>query len=276
MTVRVTIVTVSYNSADVLRSMLASLPGDVETVVVDNNSSDASCDVARQAGATVVKMSDNLGFGVACNAGAAQATTDYLLFLNPDAVVVDDAVSEMVRVMDAHPDCAACNPKIRDARGRPAFKRRSVLLPRRAWAPRGWPPRTQPVAVLTGSAFFVRRAAFEAVGGFDRKIFLYHEDDDLALRLDAACGPLLFVATATVEHLGGHSSARSPEVAAWKSYQLARSRVYAMRKHQRPLPFVACFLTAVMKCLSPSALLSRRKRAQAFGFMRGVLKSRRP
>jgi GT2 family glycosyltransferase len=129
--------------------------------------------------------------------------------------------------------------------------------------------------VLSGAAFFVRRAAFEAVGGFDPAIFLYHEDDDLSLRLKAECGRLMFIAGAQVTHQGGGSSVRSPDVAALKAWHMGRSRVYAMRRHDRPLAFVQALTSAVWQLMSPLLLLSRRKRAKQVAFLRGVWSARR-
>lgn len=275
MSSRVTIISVSFNSEAVLGNMLASVPADTHVVVVDNQSDDGSAAIAAAAGATVIHQASNLGFGNSCNSGAVQTTTDYLFFLNPDAVLRNDAVQSLVSFMDAHPAASACNPKIVNANGKPAFKRSSTLLPKAQWAPRGWPPTSQEIGVLSGAALFVRRSAFEAVGGFDPKIFLYHEDDDLSLRLRREIGPLMFVADALVEHLEGRSSARSANIAAWKSFHLARSRIYAMRKHHRPGAFSSSLSEAILKCLSPLTLISSRKRAQAFGFLKGVLSARR-
>jgi GT2 family glycosyltransferase len=271
---RVTVITVSFNSAAVLGNMLASLPADQPVVVVDNNSVDDSAAIARQAGAMVRPQPVNRGFGPSCNAGAVDLDTEFLFFLNPDTEVQAGALDAMVACMDQHPEASACNPKIANGNGAPAFKRGSTLLPKSQWAARGWPATTGEVAVLSGAALFVRRAAFEQVGGFDPKIFLYHEDDDLSLRLQQQAGPLLFVADAMIQHLEGRSSARTADTAAWKAYHLARSRIYAMRKHNLPNPFASSLREALLKCISPVSLLSGRKRAQAFGFLRGVLSAR--
>ena len=271
---RVTVITVSYNSAAVLGNMLASLPAGQQVVVVDNNSADESASIARQAGASVRPQPVNRGFGPSCNAGAVDLTSEFLFFLNPDTEVETGALDALVRCMDQYPAASACNPKIVNGQGGPAFKRGSTLLPKAQWAPHGWPSTTGEVAVLSGAALLVRRDAFEQVGGFDPKIFLYHEDDDLSLRLQQQIGPLLFVADATIRHLEGRSSARTADNAAWKAYHLARSKVYAMRKHGLPGPFGTSLREALLKCVSPVNLLSSRKRAQAFGFLRGVLSSR--
>ncbi len=270
---RTTIVTVCYNSLAVLPAMLASVPKGVPVILVDNASTEAGPldDLAEQAGARLVRNDRNLGFGTACNAGAALAETEFLLFLNPDAALEPGCIAALEAAMDRYPKAVALNPRIIAADGSPYFKRRSALLPRRQWLPRGWPAADREVPVLHGSALMVRRADFAAVAGFDPAIFLYHEDDDLSLRLKADRGRLMFVRDAAVRHAGGSSAPRSPEVAALKAWHMGRSRVYAARKHGRPWPVATALAGAIAQMLSPLNLVSRRKAAKALAFARGVL-----
>lgn len=274
---RITVVTVAHDSLDVLPAMLASLPEGVPAVIVDNASRDAEAlaELARRHPARLIRNEDNAGFGVACNAGAAEATTEFLLFLNPDARLGPGALGALMRAADAHPEASAFNPAITDGRGRPYFKRGSVLLPASARLPAGRPGADREVPVLTGAAFFVRRGAFEAVGGFDPAIFLYHEDDDLALRLRAAAGPLRFVAGAHVRHEAGTSTRRTPASAAFKAYHMGRSRVYAARKHGLPGAGGRALASALGQLASPLTVLSARRRAKQAAFLRGVLSALR-
>ncbi|WP_037296289.1 glycosyltransferase family 2 protein [Roseobacter sp. AzwK-3b] len=275
---RVTVVTVAHNSLAVLPKMLASVPLGSTAIVVDNASRDAAAlaDLAQAHGAQLIRNEDNRGFGPACNIGAAEAQSEFVLFLNPDARLGDGAIEALVTAADAHPMAVAFNPAITDGKGRPYFKRGSVLLPASARLPAGWPDADREVPVLTGAAFFVRRAAFEAVGGFDPAIFLYHEDDDLALRLKTV-GSLMFVHGARVTHDAGNSTVRSPASAAFKAFHMGRSRVYAARKHQLPGAGRKALVSALMQLISPLTLLSARKRAKQMAFLRGVLDGlRRP
>lgn len=268
----VTIVTVCYNSMAVLPDMLASVPEGVPVVLVDNASTDggelAAC--AERHGARRVRNEVNRGFGVACNQGAALATSEFLLFLNPDATLAPDTLDALIAAAARYPEASAMNPRIAEADGGEYFKRSSHLMPRSEKMPRGWPPEDREISVLSGAALFVRRADFEKVGGFDPAIFLYHEDDDLGRRLRDQCGPLMFIRAALVRHLGGRSSVRSPEVAALKAWHMGRSRVYAARKHGRRFAFGSAALQSVLQLASPLNLLSKRKRAKNWSFLRGV------
>jgi GT2 family glycosyltransferase len=270
-TPRTTIVTVCYNSTAVLPAMLASVPDGVPVILVDNASSDALTRMAEQATARLISNEENRGFGAACNQGAAAAETEFILFLNPDASLETDALAALEAAMDRYPTAVALNPRIADGKGRPYFKHRSVLLPRHACMPRGWPEADREVTVLSGAALMVRRTDFEAVGGFDPAIFLYHEDDDLSLRLRATRGSLMFIREAAVRHQEGRSTVRSPETAAFKAWHMGRSRVYAMRKHRRPMARAQAIASAVMQLISPSTWFSRRRFAKQRAFLRGVL-----
>ncbi|MGC1488978.1 MAG: glycosyltransferase family 2 protein [Albidovulum sp.] len=273
----VTIITVCHNSMEVLPKMLASVPISVPVVIVDNASQDgaALAELAAGRGSHLIRNDENRGFGVACNQGAAAAKTEFLLFLNPDAELLPEALGELVAAMTRYPQASAMNPRIADGNGHPYFKHRSVIMPKSERMPRGWPDTDREVTVLSGAALFVRRAGFEAVGGFDENIFLYHEDDDLSRRLRAECGPIMFIRQAEVRHLEGHSSVRSPASAAFKARHMGRSRVYAMRKHGRPLPLVRSVISALLQLANPLLLLSARSRAKRWAFLRGVLSARR-
>ncbi|MBX3573739.1 MAG: glycosyltransferase [Mesorhizobium sp.] len=89
------VVLVAYNSADVIRDAIESVPAPHEVIVVDNASTDASREIAAAAGARVLALAENLGFGTACNRGAALARNDTLLFLNPDARLMPGALDAL-------------------------------------------------------------------------------------------------------------------------------------------------------------------------------------
>lgn len=275
---RVTIVTVAYNSEHVLAAMLKSLPDEVDLILVDNaKMADAELDRLQALRSfQYIACETNLGFGAACNRGAAMARTEFVFFLNPDATLENGCVAALVQTLEGRLDASAVNPCIRSTRGRIEFKYRSALLPRHAWRARTPPADVCEMPALTGGALFVRRNAFEQVGGFDEAIFLYHEDDDLSIRLRKEVGPLLYVPQAVVNHQAGHSSGRSAKVAFQKAYHKGQSRVYAMQKHGVPSAKLKCLLSASQELMNPLNLLSRRKRMQAMGFFMGVVKGTGP
>ena len=272
----ISVVTVTYNSSTILPTMLASLPDDVFVVVVDNGSTDIrrTKEVAQAHGAQLIRNDQNIGFGSACNQGAGVVGTELVLFLNPDTVVVDHALDRLVRAAHLYPKASAFNPAIEGASGKPLFRRSSSIDPSAWRLPKGWPNEDREVSVLSGAALLVRRHHFESVSGFDPKIFLYHEDDDLCLRLKGCCGPLMFVRDARVIHQAGRSSGTDSATSYLKGTSMGQSRVYASLKHGKPLAFERAILGAVGEiCLLPR-LLSARRRSRSIGYLFGILHAR--
>ncbi len=266
------IVTVAYNSASVIGDMLASVPDSVQVVIVDNASTDADVlhTLADSHGAQVITNESNRGFGAACNAGAAVGDSVYLFFLNPDAQMQPGTLDTLLAAARSHPHACAFSPRVLDRRGKPAFRHRSRLLAKSAHWTGPVPKADAEVPLLNGAAIFVARDKFTTVGGFDERIFLYHEDDDLSLRLKAQFGPIRHVQDAVVTHAEGHSTARTPATAAFKARHMAQSAIYAMRKHDRPFARTRIVVRALTQMLSPLNLFSARKRAKNMGFLRGA------
>ncbi|MEO9516975.1 MAG: glycosyltransferase family 2 protein [Paracoccaceae bacterium] len=268
---RVTIVTVTFNSLAVVPDMLKSVPSETPVVLVDNNSSDTDTlkVMADDHGATLQLNAQNVGFGPACNQGAALAATEFLLFLNPDTELQDGALENLVQAAETYPDASGFNPQILDGSGKQSFRRGSKIRPKERW--QGALPRHDvEVPVLAGSAIFCRKALFDQIGGFDPEIFMYHEDDDLSLRLRAH-GPIMYCHAAQVVHLSGHGSPRLPATAAFKAYYSARSRAYTLEKHGHRRPKLNTLVAAILRVIGPDTLLNKRRRAKNFGYLRGAL-----
>jgi len=276
-TADVTVVTVSYNSAEAVAVMLSSLPADTPVNIVDNAGRDGSAlDALAQSrpNTRVIRQRKNYGFGDACNAGAGEATTEFTLLLNPDTIVQDGAIEALIAAAARHDEKTAFNPRISYDDGRPHFKRRSILLPRSEWLPRGWPETEREVPVLAGSAVFCRTLLLRRVA-FNTNIFLYHEDDEWSLRLRRNGGKLVFVPDAHIIHLSGKSSGRSPKIARFKGFHMGRSRIYAMTESDMPLVRLRCLAHALGQLMSPLTWTSERKRAKAIGIWEGVRSSQK-
>ena len=269
----VSVISVAYNSAPIIGLMLQSVPAGVECIVVDNDSRDVETlrQTCRAHDARLIESPKNTGFGAACNLGAASARGELLLFLNPDARLAPGALEQLIRAAERYPEVAAMNPRIMEDDGSPFFMRKSYLMPRARWMARGWPTEDRTVTVLSGAAMLVRSSAFRSVGGFDEQLFLYHEDDDLSIRLEQQCGPLMFIRDAVVEHGGGASSGDTAKISAFKAWHMGRSRVYGARKHRRPFAATRAVTHALLQLISPALLWSRRKRAKQFAYLKGCL-----
>ena len=261
MTPDVTAVVVSWNTREHLARCLSALEGAadglrVETVVVDNGSSDGSQAMVASKFPRVrlIQSADNLGFGRACNLGAAAGTGRAILILNSDCELEPGALATLRGVLDADAALGAVfarlvnadgtlQPSIHDALPTPwthaadvlfrsslthALYRRPVLkslllrgaLRRHAAA--------HDVAWGGAACLLVRRKAFETVDGFDPRFFMYMEDVDLCARLGEAGFRLRYMPDAVAVHHWGASAARSAARMLREAYL---SRVAYFDKH---------------------------------------------
>ena len=230
----VSAVVVSYNSAAYLPDCLRSLrsEGVPEVVVVDNASSDRSVAAVRAAdpAVTVVETGANLGFGTGANRGVAVSTGDFVLILNPDTVVEPGTVKALVEALERDRDLAVVGPRMENVDGTlyPSVRRFPNLTVAFGHAFLGlvWPgnPYTRSYRMLDwdhdrpasdvdwvgGACLLVRRSAFDAVGGFDERYFMYVEDVDLCWRLGRAGWRIGYEPAGRVVHALGGSSRHRP------------------------------------------------------------------
>ena len=229
------VIFVAYNSGHVLADAIASVPAGHEVIVVDNASADDGAAIAEAAGAKVVRNAENLGFGRACNIGAAVATMDNLMFLNPDARLRDGALDRLEAAIAARPDCKAFNPRFHEPDGRQFFRRRTRLIRRPYLFRFPVPTEDREIFFAYGAALAMRRSDFREFGGFDDTIFLFYEDDDLSARIIKSGAKILYVHDAVVDHLMGKSSS-GDWIAGFmfKVYQENRAKRYVYAKHGVP------------------------------------------
>jgi N-acetylglucosaminyl-diphospho-decaprenol L-rhamnosyltransferase len=227
---RVSAVIVHYKTPtetlEAARSIAANAPR-TEIVVVDNGSRDLVSErlVTAALGVRVLEEPENRGYGAGCNRGARNTAREYILFLNSDAVVQAGALEALVAAFDADPRAALVGPRLENPDGslQPSILRLPTLsrvfsessglaflsggrAPFRGHsATRDYHSRAQEVECVKGAALLVRRTAFEEVGGFDARFFLYAEESDLCARLRDRGWRILFEPAARVVHRGGAS-----------------------------------------------------------------------
>lgn len=234
----VTVILVSYDSGAVIGRAVESVPVPAPVIIVDNASPEGTGFMAGlPRAARLVALPRNMGFGTACNAGARAATTRYVMFLNPDAVLEAGALETLLAAAEVYGP-ALLMPAIVGDNGRLMRKEGAILEP----VPRSRRLKEEEIAgdyctrFVHGAAVLVERELFLAMGGFDERIFLYHEDDDLALRAIARKLPIIAVRAARVRHGGGKSS--TPRLS--RTFAINRlkkqSERYVRRKYARPVP----------------------------------------
>ena len=253
------IIVVSFNTREVTLECLRSVYAETketpfELIVVDNDSGDGSAAAieAEFPDLKLLALEQNIGFGAANNLAAEHANGELLLLLNPDTVVFDNAVDELVRFARARPNAGIWG-------GRTLFADRS-LNPTSCWrgqslpglffwsvglstlfpnnpvlnsqAYGGWQRDTiREVDTVTGCFFLIRRCLWEKLEGFDSAFYMYGEEADLCLRARKIGARPTFTPDAVIIHYGGLSET----IPADKIERLMRAKVTLANKHWSPL-----------------------------------------
>ncbi len=251
------IVVVNWNTRELLRRCLDSLPAateglSAETIVVDNNSTDGSAAMVRAHYPQVhlVENGENAGFVRATNQGITLSRGRYVLLLNSDTVAPPGSLARMVAFMEDHPDAGAAGPKLVNPDGsfQASYARFPTLLSeslsafglnRRLYGPYHPSPsprpddRPAPVDWVPGASLLLRRMALEAVGPLDEGFWMYSEDTDLCYRIHRAGWKVYYLPDVEIVHFGGASSKQCRPESVGRLY---RSKMRFFRKHYGFLP----------------------------------------
>jgi len=234
-----------------LDSLFAQTYADLEIVVVDNGSTDGSLDDLRAASGRLrlVDVGYNSGFSGAVTRGLAASTGQFVGLLNDDAVADPRWVERMIEALVSDPRLGSCAYKMllehrrtmvnaAGLRFRPRLDACSGVI---GWGAVDGADLDRPSLVLaaSGGAAFYRRAALDAVGGFDEDYFLYYEDFDVGLRLQLAGYDCLYVPGAVVLHDDEAFSRSHPD---WVLRLNARNSCWTAVKCL-PAPILAALIT---------------------------------
>ena len=247
------IVILNWNVRDWLDRCLASIRADglrLETIVVDNASPDDSVAMVRSKypDASVIANSINRGFTGGNNQGILASSGRYVMVLNPDTEIVDDALEKLVVYLNAHPEAGAIGPQLLDPDGSIQSSRRRFPTMATAFFEGTWlqgiAPRrllrqfymddvpahgTQEVDWLTGACTVFRRSALDQVGLYDEQnFFMYSEELDLCRRVKEAGWKIVYLPEAKVIH---HVAKSSEQVVAARHIHFQTSRVRYFRKY---------------------------------------------
>ncbi len=221
----------------------------LETIVVDNGSTDGSVAMVRQDFPHIhlIANENNRGFPAANNQGIAVATGRYVLLLNPDTEVVGAALPTLVSFADAHPDVGIVGPQLLNPDGTVQSSRRRfptlwTALFESTWLEPHAPHRlleryyaldepddvAQDVDWVTGAAMLARQEAVDEVGPLDEGFFMYSEELDLCRRMRDAGWGVVYLPTAQIIH---HMGKSSEQVVVARHIHFQTSKVRYFRKH---------------------------------------------
>ncbi len=235
---KVSIVIVNWRTPELLRGCLKSLSNDehkdsFEIYVVDNASGDKSLSILSDEFpyVNVVANGKNVGFSKACNQVIPITSGEYVLLLNPDTVVLDDAVSKLATFLDHNEKCGAVGPKILNDDGslqlacRRAFPSPEAAFFRLTYLSKLFPRHplfakynmtymdpelAAPVDALSGSCMMVRKKVVDKIGLLDEDIFMFGEDIDWCWRIKKADWQVFYNPQAVIYHSHGAASRLRP------------------------------------------------------------------
>jgi N-acetylglucosaminyl-diphospho-decaprenol L-rhamnosyltransferase len=280
----VSIVIVNWNTRELLRACLTSVRAflagmDLEVIVVDNASTDASADLVKAEFPEVhlVEPGRNLGYAAGNNAGFAVATGDMILTLNPDTEFLDGSLSHAVEIMQADPKAGALGAKQigvngqiqRSVRGFPSvigilgdvsgLGRRFPRSRLDSYRLSGFDYEAQQCAPQPMGTFLLfRRSALANLGDpkapFDASFPIFFNEVDLLLRLSRAGWHCLYAPDVHIKHHGGEGTKQVRKSMIWESH---RSLVRFLWKH-RSGPFAAFGIAPVSVLVYAAAFVRAR------------------
>jgi hypothetical protein len=230
----VSIVIVGYNTCKLLDDCIISIKKETtvayEIIIVDNASTDNSCQMLREKYPEVklIENKENVGFARANNQGFAVARGRYFFMLNPDTLILGNAVDKLLAFMDANPDVGICGPKNINPDGSLQYScdhfpkiwhtfcsyanltnryPRLKLFGRQGM--RYWDyGDTGDVERVSGCALMVSASLYKKLGGLDEQFFMYFEETDLCYRTRQLGCRVVFIPAAAIIHYGGVSASR--------------------------------------------------------------------
>ena len=228
------IIIVNWNTKQLLRECLYSIKQnsnnqEIRLIVVDNASNDSSREMVQTLFPDVhlINSKANIGFARANNLGLSYADTSFILFLNPDTLVMPDTLTNMIEFMKNHPSVGVTSCKRKNVKGGiqtiglqwfPSpftellsifFLSEETLQRFRGYLPIKDPNKSDYVSVLYGTCLMMRKEVLEKVGHFDERFFMYSEDVDLSWRINGHGWKLYYLSEAEIIHHGGGASIKA-------------------------------------------------------------------
>ena len=222
---KVSVVILNWNGEQMLRQFLPTVVScsageEVEVCVADNASTDASVQWLRNEFPAVrlIVLDRNYGFAEGYNRALEQVDAEYVVLLNSDVEVTPHWLEPLVTFMDAHPEVAACQPKLLDQRKKSFFEYAGAAggyLDKYGYPfcrgrifdvveeEDGQYETSVPVFWVSGAAMFIRLKDYREVGGLDNRLFAHMEEIDLCWRLKSRGKELMYIPQSRVYHVGG-------------------------------------------------------------------------
>lgn len=229
----VSVIIVNYNSSKLVLDSIASIIKystsiEYEIIIVDNNSAEGSdlieSETTKYSNITLLKLNKNIGFGRANNAGAKIAIGHQLFFLNPDTILLNNAIKILSDYLSNHKYCGACGGNLLDKSLKPtrSFRRQ---FPSNFWLleqmfffhipelirygkNRFYNHLNKEIEVsyIVGADLMMTKKIFDEIGGFNPAFFMYYEEIELCFKIQKKGFKIISIPQALIQHLEGKSS----------------------------------------------------------------------
>ena len=245
---KVAIVILNWNGKKMLQSFLSSVlkyssDGAAEVVVADNASTDDSMDYVRTTYPNVrtIMLDKNYGFADGYNRALRQMDAEYYLLINSDVEVTPHWLDPLVSFMDAHSECAACQPKILSMFNRDMFEYAGAAggfidkygypfcrgrIFNKVEIDTGQYNNITEILWATGACMLVRSSDFWNAGRFDPRFFAHNEEIDLCWRMRIMGRKIYCVPASIVYHVGGGTLPKSNPMKTYLNFRNNLTMLY--------------------------------------------------
>lgn len=263
------VIILNWNGAEMLRTYLPSVvanTANADVIVADNGSTDNSLDVLAHEFPTVktILLDRNYGFAEGYNRAIDQVDSEYVVLLNSDVETPEGWLRPLLEYMDAHPEVAAVQPKIRSWRKKDYFEHAGAAggylnalgypycRGRRVWGveqDKGQYDTVVNIDWTTGACMCVRTQVYKDLGGLDASFFAHMEEIDLCWRMRNKGWKLACVPQSMVYHLGGGSLSYDNPRKAYLNHRNNLLMIYKNKQHPYGVLFVRFFLDYAAACV---------------------------
>ena len=273
---KLSVIILNYNVRYFLQLCLSSVQEaladlDAEIIVIDNNSSDDSCNMVKELFPQIklIENKENVGFAKANNQAVAIAKGDYICILNPDTVVAEDTFQKVLEFADDKEGLGIVGCRLIDGKGNflPESKRNLPVIKvafqkqlgnsELYYANQIKDNETGKVPILVGAYMFMKRKLFHAVQGFAEDYFMYGEDIDLSYKVLNAGFSNYYFSETTIIHFKGESTLKDAKYA--KRFYGAMQIFY--KKHFRQNWFYDALISVGVKLANMSHQVEKPQEA---------------
>lgn len=293
----VSIIIVNYKTATIIRNCIHSIESQnfgisYEIILVDNNSNDDISEITKdfkEENIKLLKLAQNIGFGKANNEGSKVAKGKYLFFLNPDTILLNNAITILCHHLESNPHVGVAGGNLYNEEKKPALSFRRIYpgiiyeifemtghkleswIYNKNWSFNHTNKKCR-VAYISGADLMISKSLFERIGGFSKEFFMYCEDTDLCLKVHKTGMAVENTPLAKIQHLEGKSTRKEKGSFSEKGlYWPEQGRITYYKKNTSKMKFVMVnmiyfislnflfFITFILRMPSYRAFKYRRK-----------------